>query len=350
MLADKFVHPMDLKMAADGSLYLLEYGSEWWFGTNGKVIPDNVPLAVGGTSNNSISIVVAGVDRTAEFMAKATYLADDPSQPYFPQSPIPTTARWTDSLNWKWDPATWTGDTWLPAGAVVTIKRHVTYAGCVGGGFAAGVDTYRGYGMAIEIARPGTRTSATAATSFKLPGLAPDAPKCESTLYYTQASNNATTAGSYQLGWFDWPNGTTWRLESIDPGGKTWTPQAIAVSRQVPEMLYYNSRNTGENWFNWYNTSTNQGGDTHPDHLADGQPRLRSAGQLVVGRVRHRHVVQTDVRPGHQDARGLGATREPARPVAASLWRRLHLAGRRALQCRRSRVRWRRQPVGRRQP
>lgn len=193
-------------------------------------------------------------------MAKATYLADDPSQPYFPQSPIPTTARWTDSLNWKWDPATWTGDTWLPAGAVVTIKRHVTYAGCVGGGFAAGVDTYRGYGMAIEIARPGTRTSATAATSFKLPGLAPDAPKCESTLYYTQASNNATTAGSYQLGWFDWPNGTTWRLESIDPGGKTWTPQAIAVSRQVPEMLYCNSRNTGENWFNWYNTSTNQWG------------------------------------------------------------------------------------------
>ena len=38
VLADKFVHPMDLKMAADGSLFLLEYGSEWWFGTNGKVI------------------------------------------------------------------------------------------------------------------------------------------------------------------------------------------------------------------------------------------------------------------------------------------------------------------------
>jgi cytochrome c len=38
VLADKFVHPMDLKMAADGSLWLLEYGSEWWFGTNGKLI------------------------------------------------------------------------------------------------------------------------------------------------------------------------------------------------------------------------------------------------------------------------------------------------------------------------
>ena len=37
VLIDKLVHPMDLEMDKDGSLVLLEYGSEWWFNTNGGV-------------------------------------------------------------------------------------------------------------------------------------------------------------------------------------------------------------------------------------------------------------------------------------------------------------------------
>ncbi|QTN30957.1 PQQ-dependent sugar dehydrogenase [Akkermansiaceae bacterium] len=44
MLMDKLVHPMDLEMDRDGSLILLEYGSGWYFNTNGSVsrlIPDD---------------------------------------------------------------------------------------------------------------------------------------------------------------------------------------------------------------------------------------------------------------------------------------------------------------------
>ncbi len=37
VLMEGLTHPMDLEMAEDGSLWLLEYGSEWWFGTNGKI-------------------------------------------------------------------------------------------------------------------------------------------------------------------------------------------------------------------------------------------------------------------------------------------------------------------------
>ena len=33
-----FTHPMDLEMASDGSLMLLEYGSNWWFNTDGKLL------------------------------------------------------------------------------------------------------------------------------------------------------------------------------------------------------------------------------------------------------------------------------------------------------------------------
>jgi len=37
VLQEGLVHPMDLEMDKDGSLVLLEYGSDWWFNTNGSV-------------------------------------------------------------------------------------------------------------------------------------------------------------------------------------------------------------------------------------------------------------------------------------------------------------------------
>ncbi len=44
VLMEGLVHPMDLEMDADGSLILLEYGSAWYFNTNGSVsrlVPDD---------------------------------------------------------------------------------------------------------------------------------------------------------------------------------------------------------------------------------------------------------------------------------------------------------------------
>jgi cytochrome c len=38
LLDDLTQHPMDMEMAADGSLWMLDYGTEWWFNTNGRVI------------------------------------------------------------------------------------------------------------------------------------------------------------------------------------------------------------------------------------------------------------------------------------------------------------------------
>ncbi|MES2476058.1 MAG: PQQ-dependent sugar dehydrogenase [Verrucomicrobiota bacterium] len=65
-------HPMDLEMAADGSIWLLDYGSEWWFNKNGflnHVLPEQ--------SNHSPEITieaVAGLDRT--FRVKSATDAD----------------------------------------------------------------------------------------------------------------------------------------------------------------------------------------------------------------------------------------------------------------------------------
>jgi cytochrome c len=38
VLVEGLVHPMDLEMADDGSLWLLEYGSEWYFNKNGRIL------------------------------------------------------------------------------------------------------------------------------------------------------------------------------------------------------------------------------------------------------------------------------------------------------------------------
>lgn len=37
LLMDGLQHPMDMEMAADGTIYLLEYGSEWYFNNNGRI-------------------------------------------------------------------------------------------------------------------------------------------------------------------------------------------------------------------------------------------------------------------------------------------------------------------------
>jgi cytochrome c len=55
-------HPMDLEMAADGSLWMLDYGTEWWFNNNGRVIR---LLPESANQSPVISIeAVAGNDRT----------------------------------------------------------------------------------------------------------------------------------------------------------------------------------------------------------------------------------------------------------------------------------------------
>ncbi len=37
LLVDSLIHPMDLEMGADGSVWLLEYGTEWYFNRNGRI-------------------------------------------------------------------------------------------------------------------------------------------------------------------------------------------------------------------------------------------------------------------------------------------------------------------------
>jgi cytochrome c len=60
ILLEGLQHPMDMEMAADGSIYLLEYGSDWYFNKNGRLrhlVPDpgnQAPqISIKATPNNT---------------------------------------------------------------------------------------------------------------------------------------------------------------------------------------------------------------------------------------------------------------------------------------------------------
>jgi cytochrome c len=72
ILDEGYRHPMDMEMAADGSIWLLEYGSDWYFNKNGKLLqllPAGRGLETLPTAPNIEVATVAGKDRTYEVVS-----------------------------------------------------------------------------------------------------------------------------------------------------------------------------------------------------------------------------------------------------------------------------------------
>ena len=165
----------------------------------------NDPLAEGDT----IKVISGtdGSDLTSAVMANATYRTTDPSSPFFIGSD-PTTqsqftsADWLDSLNWPYDTTTWTGNTWLPAGTVITVEREVTYLGCLPGGVTGDGTINREFGINTEIARANTSTAGFDYDVFSTPGT--QAPlTCADRLAVssnTGAAGNTTSLSSWKPG------------------------------------------------------------------------------------------------------------------------------------------------------
>ena len=68
-IMDKLMHPMDMEMSADGTVWLLEYGSDWYFNKDGRIRalrPDD------GTKPPAISIAASGSTYTATASDRAT--------------------------------------------------------------------------------------------------------------------------------------------------------------------------------------------------------------------------------------------------------------------------------------
>ncbi|MDO5502538.1 MAG: hypothetical protein Q4G67_05120, partial [Actinomycetia bacterium] len=198
-------------------------------------------------SRNTVRVTdVNGNDITADIFANnPQYISPDPSPPYFPGDLIQTSypnARWLDSLNWNYDAAAWTGDTWMPAGSTITVTRGITYQNCVDG-YSTDFIRERPFGVSIEMARlDQTIVNTTDVDGWNLPGDAIGLP-CETTMYWTQG-RTAGGAGepATRFGWFEWPNGTSTTRTPAQTGSR-WVTDGIAVSRQAPEKIVYGQTN-----------------------------------------------------------------------------------------------------------
>ncbi|MCW1925043.1 PQQ-dependent sugar dehydrogenase [Luteolibacter arcticus] len=71
-LMDQLMHPMDLEMAADGTLWLLEYGGDWYFNKNGRIRslrpadgnkPPAVTVAATGTTGTTYTATASDPDK-----------------------------------------------------------------------------------------------------------------------------------------------------------------------------------------------------------------------------------------------------------------------------------------------
>ncbi|MDU0968500.1 MAG: hypothetical protein E7A62_07180 [Actinomycetaceae bacterium] len=151
----------------------------------GLVIPDTTPL-VNGTQDPSSknSLVVTdpqGRDITAQVLAKMSgYKANDPGKPYRTSSNTANyRIRWVDSMNWNYNEATWTGDTWLDSGTKMVIKRHVRYGNCVGKGVSTDGSMQRELSANVDLGRPNISVSDGTSTSFVMPGTVKNGPFCD---------------------------------------------------------------------------------------------------------------------------------------------------------------------------
>ena len=173
----------------------------------------NDPLAEGDT----IKVMSGTTDLTSMVMTtgKPTYLSSDPSSPFYiglnpTDQTYFTNADWLDSLNWSYDPDTWTGNTWLPAGTTIEVKREVTYLGCLPGGITGDGTTNREFGISTEIARANTTVQGSDVDVFATPGIKPPA-TCVNSLYI--AENSLGNPPTTMLKWS--PNGSTTTLGSV---------------------------------------------------------------------------------------------------------------------------------------
>ena len=192
------------------------------------------------TSDMIKFVNASGENITSDVMADATYLANDPTVPYYLANPglvasdpntlsQYATTSWADSLNWPYDPSTFTGTTWLPAGTEIIVQRQVTYANCLPGGFSTSTDTSREFGISTQVARANTTVSASDQDIFTMPGQRPPA-SCVDKMFISMNANNSPTT------FYQWDPTRPIALETL--GSETGRTDAIAAHQDREHIIW----------------------------------------------------------------------------------------------------------------
>ncbi|AOZ73371.1 hypothetical protein BK816_08880 [Boudabousia tangfeifanii] len=218
----------------------------------GKVKFDDAPFSNGAqqpanwqdpSTFNSLKVTDAsGKDITADILAGSSYVNPDPSKPQYVIDPLIAktgNAQWIDSTNWVWDPSTWTGRTWLPAGATVVATHGYTFENCVDPGLSTDGDTNRNIAFALEIARPEVTANANDNDLIILPSKPGEAPKpdkawCED--IFIQKGNGTTFSDVVAVNPEVTPLAVRDIRDSLNP--KPYAG-AIALSPITKDKIYY---------------------------------------------------------------------------------------------------------------
>lgn len=175
-------------------------------------------------------------------MANAVYRTTDPNSPFFigadPGASTFANSDWLDSLNWSYDTSNWSGNTWLPAGTLITVKRDVTYLACLPGGITGDGTTNREFGIYTEIARANTTASGSDYDVFSTPGAQAPA-TCATSMFVVDDQQQAAPSGSVLYTWNPTTGQTTVSVGPLKNGTTTTDTHGIAAYTTWPNYVFY---------------------------------------------------------------------------------------------------------------
>ncbi|AOZ71968.1 hypothetical protein BK816_00560 [Boudabousia tangfeifanii] len=182
---------------------------------------------------------------TNEFLTDAVTRNDDSTKPLFGTDPKLANGRFLDSINWPYNPETWTGTQWVKSGTVFELRRGFKLANCVPIRTSTNLSAKRDIiGVQISQARKLPPAQENANDSFvirdKNGELPPPPPWCSD--IYINASNAVDVSKRIDLWDSKKQEMTTLRDGlSIPPYSGT-----IAISPKVENTIWYATAPKGQ--------------------------------------------------------------------------------------------------------
>ncbi|WP_156981949.1 SpaA isopeptide-forming pilin-related protein [Boudabousia tangfeifanii] len=177
---------------------------------------------------------------TNEYLTEAVTRNDDSTKPLFGTDPKLANGRFLDSINWPYNPETWTGKQWIKSGTVFEIRRGFKLANCLPVRVSTSPNPKRDIiGVQISQGRKLPTNDQTAIDVFRLPGgkNIDENSWCDDIYFMDMQPPGTFIYGSPRIGSIN--------IKDPQHGMKTvafpdrTVQGGIAMGRQYPGWLYY---------------------------------------------------------------------------------------------------------------
>ena len=159
----------------------------------------NTPAELINGRDNSVKITdEKGIDITSDYLGasgQSQINQNDTAAPFYGTDAVLAAKNpsFKDSVNWPYNPQTFTGKKWLAPGYVVEVRRGFRMRNCIPVAISTSIDPYRDIiGVQVDVAATQMTTQNNASDAFWTPGERKVAPWC-SAMVYTNATKGQTT-------------------------------------------------------------------------------------------------------------------------------------------------------------